>query len=414
MVMTRTSAGCARFVVMFGLIGLAGCSSKPNANAVAEVTPEALHSGPPVTADDAKQFAVSLENALKNGSAPVAESLFRMNEIVERSASDLNFRPQMISAFRKGIAGPGGGGIQQQIMGEIQKGGSYKLLRIREIDGTFRPLFRFISPDQGVNYHEFTLNRYPDGKIGASDIYIYLTGERFTQTIRKLLIPLAKEANRGVLDRVKGSERLLIDNGPKLEQLAKSARSAENSAQALAVYRSLPDELLKSKSVQVLAMLIAQRVSDDDYQIEMERFRSNHPNDPAVDFVSIDYFLMKKEYDKSIGCIDRLDQAVGGDPFLNFLRGSALMTAERMKDAKAKFEKAIQFDPTLSDPYWGLVTLSLKEKKHEETLTALKNVIEKFNVDIDESQLGQDENYRDFVKSPQCKELKEWLKSRQK
>ena len=44
-----------------------------------------------------------------------------------------------------------------------------------------------------------------------------------------------------------------------------------------------------------------------------------------MDLISIDAFLIHKEYDKAQAAIDRLDESLGGDPYLNVLRSTIFM-----------------------------------------------------------------------------------------
>ena len=40
--------------------------------------------------------------------------------------------------------------------------------------------------------------------------------------------------------------------------------------------------------------------------------------------ISIDYYLLKKDYPRGLECIDRFEQAVGGDPYLNIIRRTSI------------------------------------------------------------------------------------------
>jgi tetratricopeptide (TPR) repeat protein len=146
--------------------------------------------------------------------------------------------------------------------------------------------------------------------------------------------------------------------------------------------------------------------AEADYLAGLETFRQLYPNDPAIDFISIDYFLLKKRYDEVHKSIDRLDKAVGGDPYLNVLRGSTSMEAGQFEEASRAMEKAIKDEPDMSKAYWARIGLSLQEKKHDDTLKWLQAIVEKCQVAI--TNLNEVPEYAEFVKSPQHGEWQKW------
>src|SRR5262249_3434595 len=80
--------------------------------------------------------------------------------------------------------------------------------------------------------------------------------------------------------------------------------------------------------------------------------------------------------------IDRVDRAVGGDPYLLVLRGNALTEAGRFDQARAALDKALEQEPGLKQAYWGWVTVSLRDKKYGDALGWLKKPVEKFRIQV--------------------------------
>jgi hypothetical protein len=62
----------------------------------------------------------------------------------------------------------------------------------------------------GVNYHELIVARDATGEPRISDIYVHLSGELVSQTIRRLLLPAYAAENRGLWARLTGSEAALV------------------------------------------------------------------------------------------------------------------------------------------------------------------------------------------------------------
>lgn len=143
-----------------------------------------------------------------------------------------------------------------------------------------------------------------------------------------------------------------------------------------------------------------------DYLAAMQMFRKLYPEDAAIDFISIDYFFLQKRFDEARKSIDRLDRAVGGDPYLNVIRGNAWMEEGRFDEARQAMEEAIKKKPDLANAYWMRITLSLRERKHADTLKWLQTTVEKWHVTI--GNLNEFPDYAEFVNSPQHGEWLEW------
>jgi tetratricopeptide (TPR) repeat protein len=228
--------------------------------------------------------------------------------------------------------------------------------------------------------------------------------------MRRLVLPAAAELDRGLLSELRGDEKVYVNNMPKLMSMFQAIR-AGNDAQAIGIYKSLPTELREQKTVLVVHLKAAQ--SDDaEYSAALATYRRLYPTDPGVDFLSIDYHVLKKNYDEAIRCVDKVDMVVGGDPFLLTVRANVLAEAGRFEQARTASEKAIEQEPELKEGYWSRISVALKEKNHADTLKWLKRVVEKTSVEI--ADLTTEDDYADFVKSPQHEEWLKWYGRRKK
>jgi hypothetical protein len=287
----------------------------------------------------------------------------------------------------------------KQILQAVEGDGSVKLLRIRTTDGRPCPLFRLIQADGSLNYHEHTLVRHPDGEVVTEDILVYATGEPISQTVRWLLIP-ALTANPGLNARGKIDPQEL-ETLTTVGELGKAVRGGDPKS-AVAAYRKLPKKTQEQKPVLIHFMQAAMsldKAGEADYLASIETYRTLYPDDPAVDFVSIDYYFLKKDFAGARRSIDELDKAVGGDPYLDVMHGNAWMEAGQPEEARRAFERAIEREPDLATAYRARITLSLREKKPSDTLKWLRAVVE--NRDVTVGDLKDVPEYAEFVKSPQ-------------
>src|SRR5690349_19662701 len=160
-----------------------GCGKKggPNPDNPGPAPPVAAHVGPPLTDEDYREFGRKLETAVATGDNAEVGRLIRVMDLFERSISDLDLSAGMKKGMMTG-ASRQSGQFAGQLTDVTKNGGSYTLVRVRTVDGRKKALFRLLFAEGGVNYHEFSLARYPDGQVGTEDLYIYLSGEPLTQT----------------------------------------------------------------------------------------------------------------------------------------------------------------------------------------------------------------------------------------
>jgi hypothetical protein len=362
-----------------------------------------------VTEDETRQFAQKLSEALQAKDLVRIDKLIHLNELIERSVSDLGLSPDKRREFLRSVHHPiGQSGFGRML---LRDGASYKFLRIHTVAGRQRALFRSLHPEGGLNYYDFTLARFPDG-VGMEDVYIFLTSEPLSQTLRHTMIPVLAQSEWGV--RVQAQDHDYVKSLPKLSALLQSLAQGQ-TAQAVANYRELPRQLRESKAVLVKyveGMSHHGGPAEKEYLAAVEKFRELYPADPAADLISVDYFVVKKQYDKALAAVSRLEKTVGGDPYLWALRGSVLLEAKRYDEASAATERAIKEEPTLALAYGNRIMVSLHERKHADTLEWLKKMVEACRPEM--LDLATNPVYAEFVRSPQYREWQKWYRARAK
>ena len=59
-----------------------------------------------------------------------------------------------------------------------------------------------------------------------------------------------------------------------------------------------------------------------------------YPTDPGLDLLSITYYTDKKDFARARECVDRLETAVGGDPYLDVTRAAINRAAGKYEEAR--------------------------------------------------------------------------------
>lgn len=353
-------------------------SGQGNAQTHARPVPVADVGGP-VTEEDAKAFGEAMEAAARKGAREINQ-LINWDALVDTATDGLGVAEKGRREFRQGVVSSVDkpGSFAAKIAETVAGGGSYDMLRVHEVDGRRRAMFRMIEAGGGVGYQDLTLARGADGKVRVVDIYPVTSAEQLSATFRRVFIPLAAHDSRNLLERLTGVESDVVKNLPKMKEMT-DALNGNQPARALAVFDQLPASLKKEKAWEVLRIQAAQRLGDDaKYAAAIADFRTNHPNDPASDLQSIDYYLIKKQYEKALEAVNSLDKFVGGDPFLDVMRGNVYLMSDRPAEAKEAGDRAVREEPKLIQGYAVVVAAALKEKDFDAAAAALRSIKQQF------------------------------------
>jgi hypothetical protein len=365
---------------------------------------------PPPTDEQCRVFAASMEKAVASGDAATVNALIDWHGMFSRAIEEVDvqvtLRMQFIDGAKKGAEGSGG--FTDAMIAEVRKGGKFRLLRLHTVGKEKRALFRLLLAPQGVNYVDMILMSWmswPDATAKAGDMYIFSRGELHSEGLRREYLPLVQQASRGRLATLTGNQSDYIKSHLQIQEMATCIRNSQPQ-RAMEIYGRLPESVQKDKSVLLLRIKAAQGVGPADYLAAIKAMESAYPNDPCTVLFSIDAFPLQRRRADAIRAIDRLDEVVGGDPYLNVLRAMRYVEINDYPKARAAAQKTIDAEPTLIVGYTASVAISLASKDFKET-NRLFALIEK--------QLGEKIGdltsvpmYAEYVKSP---EYQQWLKT---
>ncbi|MGA9520913.1 MAG: hypothetical protein WBV82_05585 [Myxococcaceae bacterium] len=342
-----------------------------------------------------------IEQAIQSGNAQALSSRFNTRALAERAIKDL----EAPRGFRDGFLESAGKiDLAAQFAGIASNGGRIKLLRLAGDPGSPRALFRVIDADGGLNYYEMYLARVGD-RVVVTDIYTFSNGERITETVRRSYSTFAAQADTGFFGKLLGKERDFVVNAEKVQALTKSMKEGRFE-DVLKAYDALPDSLKKERTFLLFRMQAAANLTPELHELAVAEFERAYPGDPALTLATIDLYFGRKEFDRALATIDRLDARVK-DPYLEVLRAGSYVEQGKYDVAKKRCRQAMAEEPELMDLYWSLVTVSLAAKDHAETARVLEQIEERFNWDV--GDLTGEPEYAEFVKSGA---YKAWMKRR--
>jgi tetratricopeptide (TPR) repeat protein len=348
-------------------------------------------------------FTDELEDGINSGDPSVLDTRIDLERLIERATRDTSAPKVFAEGFAKGMR-RSGMNLGKQLVDARDEDSDFHLLRLRMERGAPHALYRVISKT-GINYLDFELARNAEGKVVIADVYPHISGELFSETLRRMYLLAANEAGYNLVDKLMGKEQEFLKSLPKLQALQRLGQE-EKFAEVVKTFDELPPSLRQMKSFALLRLNAAARLEEAQYQRAIDDFMKAWPEDPSVDLISIDGHMMRKDYAAVLASIDRLDKRVR-DPYLQYLRGSVQLEKGDGKEARRLFQAAIDAEPTMVTPYWVLIGLSLQDKKYKDTARYLTAIERDAGMAI--GDLEEVEQYEGFVKSP---EYKSWIKER--
>ncbi len=291
------------------------------------------------------------------------------------------------------------------IISTVEKGGEYSLLRTGTEEGRPFALFRLILPNNGgVNFHKFFLHRNSSDEVLARDVYIYLSAEPITEIFRRGWVGLAAQILNEDDDEKNEEAKLFLAN---IQDMAKffDLVNKEKNEEAIALFDQLPDETKKEKTVLIGRMRVAQRISPEDYAAVIQRIKEAHPDDPSLDFLMIDGYLLQNENEKAVECIEKTRESVGGDAYLAVMRANVLTKMGKLEEALESLKQAEQEEPSLQSIYSLGLDICLAAKDFDTTAAYLTKLEKDFGFTW--KDLTTVDVFKEFTESPQ---YQEWLK----
>jgi tetratricopeptide (TPR) repeat protein len=353
------------------------------------------------------EFARNIEATVNAGNPAPLNKAVDIKSMVDLALKGLDVAPDLMTGFRTGAKSFQLGTVV--VTQSIQNGGSYKFLRLRVVDGQPRAQFRLLqSSEGGLNYHELILAVPAAGAPSVPDVYIYLSAECMSETLRRAMLPAVAEQNKGVIAKLTGQQNDFIKSLAKIQAMQALVKQGKH-AEALAALKGLPASLQTDKNILITRVGIAANVDEGEYVAAMDAMRKALPNDACLDIMSLDALFLRKKYAEAIQAADRLEQLVGGDPYLNVVRGSVYYAQKQLDKGRECVQKALDAEPKLIQAHFTMITICIDQKDYAavaKTLSFLEN-----DMGVELNDLTQVPEYADFVKSEQ---YKTWQAGRKK
>jgi len=328
----------------------------------------------PATQSDAeafREFAQQIESAAKRGDQSFFDRMFDRDATLALAMNGLDGPPALAEQFRS--VEKAGWSFAQGFLGQVSQGGAtYRFQRLRTGPGG-RPqaLFRLMVNAGGATFHEYALRRDASG-VKAVDVYPYSGGEWKSDSLRRNWISALSEAGLATrLTRLAGVENEMVKQAPEIQRILK-LNAAGQSAEVLAALLKLPASVQSDRNLLVIRMTVAQKVGEREAAEAVDAFARQFPNDPSLNLLRVDMLAGRKQYDEALAAIERVQQATGGDAYLDQLTGAVFYLKGDRDAARAAAQRAIEREPSFANGYLMLLRLALEAGDHAETARLLR------------------------------------------
>lgn len=313
----------------------------------------------PISPAEASAFARQIENAFAAKDIQPFVDAFDNPAVVKAALAGLTVPEKDLKEI--GSTTKMGLSLANRILGSIQDGGSYRLLRVETGGATPVPVFRLLSQGS-VNYHRWQLARDANRKLRIADIDVFISGELLSQTMRRLLVPALAAAGKGQADEyVKQLEDVFA-----MQRLA----SGGSHKDAIEVWEKLPAAIRNEKAIMLDRLQYAQKVGGRAWDDAVADYQKRFPDDPVLELVRINALSSQRKYTEALDAVDRLDKTIG-DPYLDLLRAQFHFSLQDFPNAQVHFEKLLKWDNKFERAWGGLLLLSMARKDYARTVKLL-------------------------------------------
>jgi len=283
---------------------------------------------------------------------------------------DVDSNKSYVKGFLNGV-GKAGDKLALKVLNEIENGAYYNLINYRYniVEKAYYFTFRMYSEETGINYHDYKV--CSDGKnIKVNDIYIYLSGEHFSETLSRIF-KMSLEDEKNNTFNSKGStvnSMFKVMNAQKLLQEGKAKEAYE-------MVDGITGPIKNEKFFLLIKALIASSYDDKIYENTLGEFAKLYPDDPTLYLKLIDYYFLKENYKMVHIYIDKLIYETEDD-FLNLMKAHAYLLQGDFINAEKNYNYIKTNYPASFSAYIGEMISLTYQNRFEETLAIAKNLVD--------------------------------------
>jgi hypothetical protein len=270
-----------------------------------------------------------------------------------------------------------------------------KFLRVRQVQGTCRLLFRYLIPN-GLDYLEFILARDAYGRVRIVDQDSLAQGGLATAQFRAYLFWDPEHTKiLNSLHAPTPGDLVWFGKGPASELMRLVFE--KKPQEALAFFRENHEALKGDERAHRVFLNLCRSVGNDEYLEALRTLEKHFPNSTTLYITKIDCYERRGELKNCLEAVDALEARVGKDAYLDVHRATAYLGAGKLEEARGSAERATARDPVLAQAWLMRVAICLQLKDHKAVAEAL-TVLEQ-DLKIPLGSLESEQVFAEFLKS---------------
>jgi len=316
-----------RFIRFFtGLAVVAGFFSGANAAPrIAELNQTQIDARLAEENSPLRQFVTLLEESLLSGDISQAEVAVDRDAILSRATGGTSFEGD--ATVRQLFCDSTHRAWNERGVTQDYAGTKFRFLRSRTLNDRAGLLFRSSSSNGAINYALFTVNEQEPGDYRIADIFIVGLNEFLSDTLRRTWINVAA----GFLgEEARNLKGVNIDYVSHINEIAALSRSLNQGQfeEALKAGARLPESVRRERSVLLMRMEAAERISAEARNAIYAEWLAAYPDEMELPLKFADFYVAQRRWDDAERVLRGLMGRLGGDAMLKMELGTVLYRRE--------------------------------------------------------------------------------------
>ena len=359
-----------------------------------------------VTEALAIEFASELEQSIANMDALRTDQLVNMEFISELAFREVEYPHQVKQIYLDAASKQS---MFASLIEQVSNFGVYRFLKLKKVGNAYHPIFRLVGQNGGLSYHEFKLTPNSNGQPIAADFYTTAVG---TWSQGELVSNMMSQLHvRGESVEISDLGKLFLAHSSTFSKMLKAANTGEGLEEALEEFRNIPEKLYEDRRFLTMATSIASRISQEELKVEVERFNRYISDESFLDPFLVDLLIRQEKADEALEIIQRIDDRIGGDIFLDFHRANAFLASGRLEEAYDAVERVRISLPKIYAIYRTSMVVAARRNDFQHVTRLLREIERNFDQAIDIDSIMLDEELTDYVESSEFQKLKESVES---
>ncbi len=320
--------------ILTGLAVFAGFYSGATVSAkVADLTRAQLDAALTEEAGPVSQMVRTLEYAMMSGQAEPAEALVDRAIILARATGSVQFDGD--AEVRQLFCDSTERAWNERGVMRDFKGTKFRFLHTRELGGRPGLLFRSTNSQGAVNFVLFTVSEARPGEFRITDMFVVGLNEFLSDTLCRTWLNVAA----GFLAEDEGElEGVNPEYVKHIGEVAQASRllNAGKFEEALKVTKSLPLSVQRERSVLLVRIEAADRISTSERRAAFAAWLEVYPDEQELPLKLVEFYSSQRRYSDAERVLRDLMDRIGPDLQLKRELGSILFRQEHDKSVVAR------------------------------------------------------------------------------